>query len=284
MNKSILLWKINLYYKKKLGFPQPWESFPIGTLDHKVREFQVEHGGLTVDGVLGPKTLAAIRGDTWTHPIVDHIIIDGKKELVPFPVVTWEEPSGMSFIHQDGWRRRKDPTGKRINLLVIHWDACKSSHQCFHVLMTRNLSVHFMIDGDGTVYQALDLARARAWHAGAANDRSIGVEVQNPVLPALNHTQDPTRVLIKENRVHGSGMWGYLDFYDIQKNRVAQVAEKMCDLFKIPRVLPMRGGSVSRYLAPPRYRGVCGHFHLSKKKRDPGLSIFERLFQEKEKK
>ena len=278
------MWKINFYYKKKLGFPQPWESFPIGTLDHQVRKFQGEHGGLTVDGILGPKTLAAIKGEVWTPPIVDYIIIDGKKERVPFPVVIWDEPGGMSFYGQKGWRKRLDPSGKKIDLFVLHWDVCTSTHQCFHVLITRGLSVHFMLDGDGTVYQALDLAEARAWHAGNFNERSIGVEIQNPVLPKYNHTQNPSRTVITEQHVHCGGTWQHLDFHDIQKKRVAQVAEVMCDLFKIPRVLPMRGGSVSRYLAPKRYRGVCGHFHLSKKKRDPGLSIFESLFSGKEKK
>jgi len=37
--------------------------------------------------------------------------------------------------------------------------------QCFKVLHDhRDLSVHFMLDLDGTIYQTLDL-KERAWHA-----------------------------------------------------------------------------------------------------------------------
>jgi hypothetical protein len=42
----------------------------------------------------------------------------------------------------------------------------------------RGLSVHFMLDVDGTIYQTLDL-KERAWHATTSNDRSIGIEIAN---------------------------------------------------------------------------------------------------------
>ena len=49
----------------------------------------------------------------------------------------------------------------------------------------RGLSVHFLLDVDGTLYQTLDL-RERAWHAGESffrgrrccNDFSIGIELE----------------------------------------------------------------------------------------------------------
>ena len=42
----------------------------------------------------------------------------------------------------------------------------------------RGLSVHFMLDLDGTIYQTLDLKEG-AWHATVANGRSIGIEIAN---------------------------------------------------------------------------------------------------------
>src|SRR5206468_1976010 len=51
--------------------------------------------------------------------------------------------------------------------------------QCFNVLHDhRGLSVHFMLDLDGTIYQTLDL-KERAWHATIANSRSVGIEIAN---------------------------------------------------------------------------------------------------------
>ena len=46
------------------------------------------------------------------------------------------------------------------------------------MLQRRGLSAHFLLDLDGTIYQTLDL-RERAYHAGASNSRSIGIEIAN---------------------------------------------------------------------------------------------------------
>jgi N-acetyl-anhydromuramyl-L-alanine amidase AmpD len=64
-----------------------------------------------------------------------------------------------------------------VDQFVIHYDVCGTSQVCFRVLEEyRGLSVHFMCDLDGTLYQTLDLAD-QAWHAAKANARSVGVEV-----------------------------------------------------------------------------------------------------------
>jgi hypothetical protein len=47
-----------------------------------------------------------------------------------------------------------------IDLLVLHFDGCRSCRQCYDVLVERGLSAHLMIDRDGTIYQALDLQTA----------------------------------------------------------------------------------------------------------------------------
>ena len=66
-----------------------------------------------------------------------------------------------------------------VDQFVYHFDACGTSRQCFKVLHdVRGLSVHFMLDLDGTIYQTLDL-KERAWHATTANTRSIGIEIAN---------------------------------------------------------------------------------------------------------
>ena len=66
-----------------------------------------------------------------------------------------------------------------VDQFVLHFDVCGTSRTCFLVLQDdRDLSVHFMLDVDGTVSQTLDL-KERAWHATTSNDRSIGVEIAN---------------------------------------------------------------------------------------------------------
>ena len=67
----------------------------------------------------------------------------------------------------------------KVDQFVLHFDVCGTSKKCFEVLQDeRGLSVHFMLDIDGTIYQTLDL-KERAWHASKANDRSIGIEIAN---------------------------------------------------------------------------------------------------------
>lgn len=66
-----------------------------------------------------------------------------------------------------------------VDQFVVHFDVCGTSKRCFQVLHdNRGLSVHFMLDVDGTIYQTLDLKEA-AWHATIANGRSVGIEIAN---------------------------------------------------------------------------------------------------------
>ena len=66
-----------------------------------------------------------------------------------------------------------------VDQFVIHFDAAGTSKRCFEVLHDRRgLSVHFLLDLDGTIYQTLDVKES-AWHATVANGRSVGVEVAN---------------------------------------------------------------------------------------------------------
>ncbi|RYG67077.1 N-acetylmuramoyl-L-alanine amidase, partial [bacterium] len=67
----------------------------------------------------------------------------------------------------------------RVDQFVLHYDVSGTSAQCFKVLHDlRGLSVQFMLDIDGTIYQTLDLKES-AWHGGPANNRSIGIEIAN---------------------------------------------------------------------------------------------------------
>ena len=63
-----------------------------------------------------------------------------------------------------------------------------TSRQCFKILHDiRCLSVQFMLDLDGTIYQTLD-AKERAWHATTSNTRSVGIEIANMGTFSPNNT------------------------------------------------------------------------------------------------
>jgi N-acetyl-anhydromuramyl-L-alanine amidase AmpD len=68
---------------------------------------------------------------------------------------------------------------REVDQFVIHFDVAGTSRQCFKTLHDlRGLSVQFMLDLDGTIYQTLDL-KERAWHATTSNNRSVGIEIAN---------------------------------------------------------------------------------------------------------
>jgi hypothetical protein len=105
---------------------------------------------------------------------------------------------------------------RKINLFVNHWDACRSSKDCFGILEKRGLSVHFLIDSDGTIYQTMDL-NDLAYHAKGANERSVGVEIANPVELKYQDKKNP-RPIMSGASVHGKILNDFLWFYPEQIN------------------------------------------------------------------
>lgn len=83
----------------------------------------------------------------------------------------------LAKVRGGGWDL--ETLRNQVDQFVLHYDVCGTSRDCFRVLHdARGLSVHFLLDIDGTIYQTLDV-KERAWHAGIANDRSVGIEIAN---------------------------------------------------------------------------------------------------------
>lgn len=66
------------------------------------------------------------------------------------------------------------------NQIVIHESQTESAEETVSVLERRHLSVHYTVDQDGSITRLLQDNRAGA-HAKGNNNRSIGVEVTNPL-------------------------------------------------------------------------------------------------------
>src|SRR5262249_43729476 len=86
-------------------------------------------------------------------------------------------PEQVERVRGGGWDL--DTLRDVVDQFVIHFDACGTARRCFQVLHDqRGLSVHFMLDLDGTIYQTLDL-KERPRAATIANCRSVGIEIAN---------------------------------------------------------------------------------------------------------
>ena len=251
-----------------------------------VEAYQAAHG-MNVDGILGKLTCAALRGVQTPVPKgKPHLIVGGEARPAPdCRVVTWQDPDGLGLVNLPVWRKR--PAGP-IDLLVLHLDGCRSSRQCYDVLIERGLSAHLLVDRDGVIYQTLDLQDACAFHAGPVNRRSIGVEICNPERLERNDPKDarPVVTLGVSNAGPGGARSQVLGFYPQQVKAIIALARALASLFPIPLLLPKSSaadapagvslGCDSR-VASGEFRGICGHYHLQTNKIDPGTSLWQPL-------
>ena len=166
----------------------------------------------------------------------DEIVVAGRFFHTGAPVVLWLDPGGYDAYRTDkrfarpgeaawspdsgpetpnryGARDMEGDPGnladlrRHVDQFVIHYDAAGSSRQCFKILHDlRGLSVHFMLDTDGTIYQTLDL-KEKAWHATVSNDRSIGIEIANIGAYAIGGGAGP----VTTAQVEGSPLAGWYE-------------------------------------------------------------------------
>ena len=199
-----------------------------------------------------------------------------------------------------------------VDQFVLHFDVCGVSRTCFNVLHDhRDLSVHFMLDVDGTIYQTLDL-KERAWHATTSNDRSIGVEIANMgAYPAAGknpfeqwygtnaagktiltiprrlgdggvRTEDfvgrPAQNEPVRGVIQGADLVQY-DFTPEQYAALTKLTAALCRVFpkmKCDYPKDADGKLISHKLADDQlaaYQGVLGHYHVQKNKTDPGPAL-----------
>jgi len=218
-------------------------------------------------------------------------------------------------VRDDGWSLEE--LQEHVDLFVIHYDVCGTSRQCFKVLHDiSGLSVHFLLDLDGTIYQTLDL-KERAWHAAKANDRSIGIEIANigayedmkvldqwyahdendkpyvtlPKWMKINGIKTPNYVVrpARDEPVHGNIQGKDLIQYDLTDAQYDSLCKLTAALnVALPKIAldyPKLDSGEPRTTALDEselaeFRGVLGHYHVTTRKIDPGPAFdWERVIQ-----
>ena len=208
-------------------------------------------------------------------------------------------------IDREGWTLEN--LQAVVDQFVIHYDACGTSRECFRILQdVRGLSVQFMLDVDGTIYQTLDL-KERAWHAGVANDRSVGIEIANigayadmstlnewyapdkagwpyitfpdgmtePGVRTPGFVGRPARKEVIRGAIHGRELMQY-DFTNQQYDALIKLAAALARIFpKLELDMPRDADGNVRtnvFSSEERaaYSGLLGHCHITKRKIDPG--------------
>lgn len=322
---------------------RPLHSIVVGFL--LVLSLAVLIGGCRTTEGFGQVDASSRRGQ--------EIVVAGRYFDIGTPVVLWSDPGGLDAYSEvpafeaaptgpDGLPIRKRRYGDRGNLpvdvetrvrnegwtpetlakvarqFVLHYDVAGTSRQCFKILQDRrNLSVHFLLDVDGTIYQSVDL-KERAWHAGAANDRSIGIEIAHiGAYPAPGHpvmrswyepdtdglkvrfpawlketgirtpgfVARPERAELLEGEIHGKRYWQH-DYTAEQRRALTHLAAGLHRALGIPLRVPrdaygeVRTDALSE-AEQAGFAGILGHQHVTTNKIDPGPAMdWERLLRE----
>ena len=277
---------------QKLGWEPSWfgcSKFTDDLID-AIAKYQ-KSKGLTADGLCGPGTYRRIYTDRQKE--IESFFPNDKENGDSFIIynseyfdVQW--PKVRLWFEGEGLRQRKGY--KRLfqkrepSFFVCHWDVCLSSESCYKVLQQRGLSVHFLIDNDGTIYQTMDMNDV-AYHAGSRkwNDASIGVEISNAYY--LQH-QDwyvkqglGKRPVMRDAVVHGQKLDPFLGFYPQQIQALRALMRAVNKATGIPLQAPLdrskrTNTTVSKKCASGRFEGFISHYHLTNKKIDcAGLDL-----------
>jgi hypothetical protein len=273
----------------KLGWDPSWFIVDHKVFDNKllkaIREFQRAYG-LKADGMCGPGTFRILK--TAREALGTHAKYNLKKtsEAIYYrgqPIsINWDKVA--THLDDEGLKLsggRSSYSGKKRNIkfFVNHWDVCLSSESCVRVLNKRNISVHFCIDNDGTIYQLMDMNDA-AWHAGskAWNHASIGVEIANAYYPKYQNWYKKNgygeRPIISGQELHGRKMSDFLGFYPVQLEALKALWQACSEGLSIPLVAPKTKWGVDPECKSNKFKGFCSHYHLTNRKIDcAGLDI-----------
>ncbi|HUJ62086.1 MAG TPA: N-acetylmuramoyl-L-alanine amidase [Kofleriaceae bacterium] len=167
-----------------------------------------------------------------------------------------------------------------IKQFVVHHDGCNSAEMCFDVLQNeRGLSVHFMLDNDGTIFQTIDLA-LMAYHAAEWNVASIGIEMCNRGDAKLDPNYyasgrfGPKRT-IKPCKINGHTILAF-EYTEPQLRSFVALCRALTRILpNIPAEYPQSSPGVQSWATLPRdasfrFSGYIGHYHLTEQKWDPG--------------
>lgn len=241
------------------------------------------------------------------------IIVCGKEFDIGTRVVLWTEPGGFNAYDTASYETEDRKTGKievvkgkryksRLTLggtpdfeklkrivyqFALHHSGLYRSADTFETLQQRGLSVHFILDDNGTLYQTLDV-RERAFHIGTNNAMSIGIEIDSKALAskypdAYDETHQKKYKVgprnTKTDVIHGMKIKGF-DYSDAQYETLAKLAKTLVKIFPLIRqdFARKNGSIIKTELANPLdHKGFICHFQVTKNKIDPIAFDFDRF-------
>ena len=168
-----------------------------------------------------------------------------------------------------------------LKQFVVHHDGMGTSRDTFRVLHDeRGLSVHFLIDNNGDVYQTLDLVDC-GFQAAGVNEISVGVELCNrgdaQQFPEFYHgKRDKVTCTINKHQ-----FLCYV-YTDAQMQAMTNIGKCLARVLPgLAQAFPQdaTGEQLWDTVAgdPRDFSGYLGHYHVTDRKWDPGPFDFKKF-------
>ena len=273
----------NMSSSKKYGWTPQW--FEHDDFDEElvklIIEFQHEYS-LSKDGIVGPVTYRRIETESLSREDYSPTKRDrrkGEKGIVyngvKYPlkwdkIILWNERGGLKAEAGTYYDWSDKPLRKPVQF-VNHWDATLSSQACARIINKRGLSMHFLIDNDGTIYQMLDMQHP-AWQAGSKfwNINGLGVEISNAYYLKYQgwyvkngFGERP----VVESKVHDVNLGKHLDFYPVQLEALAALWEAVANATGMELDVCLEKG-VSEQARKCSGASFVNHYNLTRNKID----------------
>jgi len=230
--------------------------------------------GLRMDGMFGAATYIAILREHDTVPDdADYIVRNGRRFRVyprTYKLICFDRSDALKLdLHPAGYFSPRVPSAP-INTIVLHWGGY-NPRSLYNVMSAdRPVSTHFGVGLDegnqATVYQYLDI-KHKAWHAGGANEGSIGIDIcQQPVTKHLDYYKKAGYRVRTEANTTGRGNDRVLS---LDHRIAAATCEFVQELAKVTNIA-LRAPRSHDVLPEDVLRAhtLLGHHHISGNKWD----------------
>ncbi len=187
----------------------------------------------------------------------------------------------IEFVPGEGHNRKRTTP---IRACVWHWTGGENEpDRMAKVLKRRGYGVEFAISKLGVIYQFADPLEVDTADVGGFNAPSVGVEMVN-----IGYRRPKGLMWIPRHReavkgrIHGVRRT-FATFTGGQIRAARYLADALSIALPIPRVVPMRekriGASVvlTSTIATDSFAGHLGHYHVTKRKIDPGPVFMQHL-------
>lgn len=208
------------------------------------------------------------------------VVVGGKlfyveDEMGPIPCFGPQD-HGITFDPGEGHNRRRT---ERPRAVVWHWTGGeRSPDKMADTLKRRGYGVEFAVSELGVIYQFADPVFVDTADVGGFNAPSAGVEVVNIGYRRAKgfwnlHGRAPFK-----GRIHGTART-FASFHPWQLRACRALADTLSAALIIPRIVPRdSAGNVELSTIDLRsYHGHLGHYHVSKRKLDPGPQLIQAL-------